>query len=221
MKLIKAPKGSDLGMCEYMHAKNDSAPLIGAKDMKRYLPQFTIMILLCIYATGSYAATVISQVGISSNDGIGSLSGGFTNNDDISWTHIYAPISGTINSATLEVDTIDLDSPEGFWGALKHDSVLMGTLSGKNNGLPGPWRPIGHAFNDDTLFTLDAVFFSDLLGGSFSVDAHAPGDNIWGSNRALLTIDYSPVPIPAALPLFSSALGLMGFIAARKRKKQA
>lgn len=36
--------------------------------------------------------------------------------------------------------------------------------------------------------------------------------------RDFARLEYSPVPLPAALPLFGSALGLMGFLGWRRRK---
>jgi len=43
-----------------------------------------------------------------------------------------------------------------------------------------------------------------------------------GSNIGLdLRVHLSPVPLPAALPLFGTGLGIMGFIAWRRKRRMA
>jgi len=59
-----------------------------------------------------------------------------------------------------------------------------------------------------------------------------PDDNPWLFNNLLgdagiagettdWTYDISPVPLPATLPLFASALGLMGLLGWRRKRKNA
>ena len=56
--------------------------------------------------------------------------------------------------------------------------------------------------------------------GAFNPAHAATLEVVSGFNigRDFARLEYSPVPLPAALPLFGSALGLMGFLGWRRRK---
>ena len=64
------------------------------------------------------------------------------------------------------------------------------------------------------LATATAVaIFADWLSG--------PTDNTALDNVVLTGLDVSPVPVPAALPLFASALGLAGLFGYTRQRKAA
>jgi hypothetical protein len=47
------------------------------------------------------------------------------------------------------------------------------------------------------------------------------GSTDFGSIFPMLTIELAPVPLPAALPLFGTGLGILGFMGWRRRRKAA
>ncbi len=114
---------------------------------------------------------------------------------------------------------------------LKNGTTTIGSVIGGDNGLPGPWRAIGDVGNDDNLFTLDSSLYSVLQTGTFQLDLSGLGDsdNVWGSNRSVLTIDYDtngngtvPAPEPATVMLMGIGIaGLAGGAVRRKLKKKA
>ena len=164
--------------------------------MKRFLLHAALMIFFLGHAGVASAITITDQVGTPQSTGetssillgqtltggsIGARSDGFIV-DDISWTHSYTPITGTINSATLAFDTIDMDS-----AALSANTILLsggntiGTFTGGNNGGPGPWQGLGALNNDDNLFMLSATFFPALLTGSFTINTSGTQSNPTGN----------------------------------------
>ena len=57
--------------------------------------------------------------------------------------------------------------------------------------------------------------FEDLFGGPFDYN------DLSFSFSNTVAVDVSSTPIPGALPLFASGLGLLGFAAQRRRRKAA
>ena len=204
--------------------------------MKKLLMFLCAVTLVCGMGINKdvYAITITDQIGVSSSDGTGSLTGGWisSNIGDFSWTHNYSSFTGSITSATLGFDTIDMDSWQPSVNAvLKNGTTTIGSVIGGDNGGTGPWRAIGDVGNDDNLFTLDSSLYSVLQTGTFQLDLSGLGDidNVWGSNRSVLTIDYDtngngavPAPEPATVMLMGIGIaGLAGGAVRRKLKKKA
>ncbi len=80
-----------------------------------------------------------------------------------------------------------------------------------------------HVFNGPlTNSTFDVTNSTiDLSGPYYSLTSKfiiSAGENL-GSVQLGIDIRTAPVPVPAALPLFASGLGVLGFAGWRKRKK--
>jgi hypothetical protein len=110
-------------------------------------------------------------------------------------------IPGTFNSAQLKGGADD---------NLVSFKINGNLIFGETNGSAGP-----ELFANPLL----AVF----LPGVNTIIANA--SNIGGPSTfgATLTIDYTPapVPVPAALPLFATGLGVLAFLARRRTRKNA
>lgn len=98
--------------------------------------------------------------------------------------------------------------PGSFDPSLFHDYKMVGT--------PG----VGYSIFIDNVFVLsglpqvsaaaNALFLGDATGG---VNAQA--------DISYYRFEQSPVPVPAALPLFASGLGLLAWVARRRQKQTA
>jgi hypothetical protein len=97
------------------------------------------------------------------------------------------------------------------------DTIIGGpggsTYSNANGSLAGngPHNPF---IFEDGLF--------NLLVGGVTADSIVSGVTInFGTATDLVTAQLQPTPIPAALPLFAGGLGLMGFLARRRKRNAA
>lgn len=181
---------------------------------------------LCVSSHAGHAATVTSMIGQEGTvgDGTNSLTAIIASDADgwisgnLSWTHNFS-FSGTINSATLEVDFADLDG--GTMG-LTGDGFSLGSFTGGSTGGPGPWQPSTGSGVVNLVINLTGSALTALFDGSFTVAATPNGSvSIWGTNRSILTVDYTPsstIPVPAALPLLASGLGALGFLGWRRKR---
>lgn len=180
--------------------------------------------LTWMIAAAAAAETRTSQVGDEAVGGVGvalTLSGladttdgsldGFIRHD-LGWAHVYEPIPGTIVSATLRFDLIDADSgAHDLFAGIDATGVFIGTATGGDQGLPGPWRDLQQPPPEgsfDNEFVLDPSLYPDLADGTFEVFALEVADlTAWGSNRALLSIEFVPAAreIDIDIRPFSSA----------------
>ena len=101
----------------------------------------------------------------------------------------------------------DLENPNAEWEDL---GVVIGS---------------GHTFTQNLLEVLLSQRTYLLSGSGNTVSAWSTSWQVYGcwtlfTDRVRITFDpINPVPLPAALPLFAGGLGLMGWMARRKRKQ--
>lgn len=192
---------------------------MGSQNKNRFIGAAVAILL----AQSAAAMTVTSQVGTpaaTGSDGSGSLTDGWVNTD-ISWVHTFTPITGEIVSATLTIDLTDADDGRlDVYAGTGTNGVLIGTATGNDNGngTRGDWQGLEEGSNAiDNVLQLSNSLFSDLQDGVFEVFGDNIGMGAFGSNRALLSIDViQAIPIPAAIWLFGSSLGLLGWLQSRK-----
>lgn len=212
-----------------------SGQLLGARSRRRFA--LGIAVAAALSATPATALTITSQVGTEAIGGVGvenTLTGmvdtfggldGFVRDTatfDLTWTHSYGPIVGTIVAATLRIDLIDADTGIlDLYAGTSTADPLIGSATGANQGTT-VWRdlqsPPGTADGDgsyDNEIVIAASLYADLADGTFQVFTNDRNDNLtsFGSNRALLTITVVPEPGTAALLAF----GLLGVALVRRR----
>ena len=123
----------------------------------------------------------------------------------------------SITSATLRIFLQD-NSPDEESATLFVGSPA--TVLSSNSDVEG-WNNTG----ETPVFTVD-VLSGMSVGGLFSisglvmaVDELTQPDGDFHFDRAVLDVDYSPVPVPAAVWLFGSAIAGLGF--ARRRNSHS
>lgn len=169
-----------------------------------------LLLLTCaaglVCAGAALADTIESEVGTEAVGGVGienTLTGGFIDNS-LLWTHVYDPLpeGAEIVRATMQIDLIDADDGtlELYAGENKR-GVFIGVAVGIDDGEPGPWRdlqsdpPVGSSDNE---IEIGPEHFADLADGTFQVYGRNVGLAFWGSNSALLTIEYT-LPLEVAI----------------------
>jgi hypothetical protein len=96
------------------------------------------------------------------------------------------------------------------------------TSVGDDVGIAGSASFIGVPFNyvSGAVLSSSAVF----AGASFASLGITPGDYLWSWGNSVnqtFSIDIASTPLPAALPLFATGLGLIGLLARRRKRKAA
>ncbi len=136
------------------------------------------------------------------------------------WTHSYdpLPVGSTVNSASIVMDILDGDSGRlDLYAGTDTSGTFIGSSTTVNSsGSPGPWRPLADPLSIDNEYIIPASLFTDLADGTFQVHGQNVSMSIWGSNRAVLTIDFTPVPEPSSLLLLGA---LSGVLALRPRRR--
>src|SRR5262245_60912120 len=127
-------------------------------------------------------------------------------NDNLFAAHIHAPAAPGFNAVVVF----------GFFGApfndtSPNDRVLTPFASGVGGTVSGIWNA-----GEGNGTTLTAQL-ANLLAGNAYVNFHTlpnfPGGEIRGQ--------LSETPLPAALPLFATGLGVLGLIGWRRKRKNA
>jgi hypothetical protein len=122
----------------------------------------------------------------------------------------FATSSGTLAGwssshagSVVSLTTSNTDTIIGGPGGLTYSNA-NGSIAGN-----GPHNPF---IFEDGLF--------NLLVGGVTANSIVSGVTInFGTATDLVTAQLQPTPVPAALPLFAGGLGLMGFLARRKKRK--
>lgn len=149
----------------------------------------------------------------------------------------YGGIFGTINiedeifefnAGTIDVwnDRFDSKWPDGFSLEAKNPGLqTMGQLLAAQNRhlqsvrflLGGP----SNILDSDALPTLASLSLLGLITGGalIQINPNAFQGATVATDGEFATSDVSPVPLPAALPLFGTGLAVMGFIGWRRKRR--
>ncbi len=166
------------------------------------------------------ALTIVNQVGVETPNGNGpggsqanTLTGGFISSD-FAWVHSLGPISGTILSATLQIDLIDADNGAlTMFAGTNNSGLSIGAATGTDDGGPGPWRNLSEGSRNNVI-NIGSEHFADIADGNFAIFGQN-SMSIWGSNRSILTLEVNGVPEPFSAGLL--AIGFMGLVIFRRR----
>lgn len=124
------------------------------------------------------------------------------------WTHSFA--AGSYSSASITIKTLGMADIYGPYDVLV-DGVVVGSM---------PLDGFGHILVDTFTFGLDVLLLAD---GLLDVSISTVTGDLWAIDYSEVTAemgDLSPVPVPAAVWLFGTALaGFAGF--GRFKKKTA
>ena len=111
-----------------------------------------------------------------------------------------------------------VNSPNAF-GSISYAAAQVAAVNTGNSFLVSESAP--------DLGSLVAWSLGDIAGSpsakmlvGFDIEIFRNGQN-WTENMATYLAATSPVPIPAALPLFGTGLGTMGFIGWRRKRRAA
>lgn len=139
-------------------------------------------------------------------DVLGHATDGFGPNLNILFT---APSSGTANvfGSLWDAQLLPRSTIPTFW-----ELYVNNTLEASGNpsiGLESTFRSSRDFFTllDVPLLANDTVMLKIFGGGDWT-----------GMD---MTVDFSPTPLPGALPLFASGLGALGLLGWRRKRKQA
>jgi PKD repeat protein len=121
-------------------------------------------------------------------------------------------LSGSANAVPVTVSfTVDPSSPVAGESA---QFTYTGTAS-------GPLEFV-YSFGDTFQAIAEDPTHTFHVGGIYDVFLtvidDANGDLVGTANMEVDVSDVSPTPLPAALPLFAGGLGMVGFIARRKKR---
>jgi hypothetical protein len=121
------------------------------------------------------------------------LTKGWKSGLSLTWIHVYSAFQGTINNATLSIDCGDCDGASVKF-RIQGTNEHVGTATGGDNGGPG-------IFSCPTKWIQGGIFttripqsaYSYLKQGNLVLEAYEDtGAGLWGSNRAILEIKYTP-----------------------------
>jgi len=190
-----------------------SRPLLGGRDAIEYFIPLNGV-------SGVYGAG-----GVDNNSGFGQVSDSGNGGGVLSMFLMFTPVS-TSTPSQLDIyfedlDLIGVNDPNGFLETINVLDANGSTLVG------GPITNIGNLLVtgiDDTqtlsmalgVLATDPFFLQlDFTAGFTNYRRH-------GTNTAeYLIAEVTPVPLPAALPLFAGGLGLMGLLGWRRKRRTA
>lgn len=136
------------------------------------------------------------------------------------WEWQHNAIGGSFTTATLSISAFDVD----------YDSGERDMISIFHNGA---WTNLGFLTGQDdswsyTTFNLDASYFPAIASGlqvHMDIDSEETGwivtlaKSVLATDGASVPSPVPGVPVPAALPMFVSGLGLFGAMAKRRKSK--
>lgn len=189
-----------------------------------------------------------AEVGVGGFAGQGAFAGSFRQN--ASGGNPAAPTTLTLNglgahtTLTVDFDLAIIDSWDGDAGPASPDFfgvrldgglAYLGSFEYFRSGPQSTSVPVTTIFSQQNKFGAfwwDQAYHVSLVlphvGASAVLDFLAGGngwqgghDESWAIDNLVVQSDMNPVPVPAALPLLASALGLMGFVGRRRKKAQA
>lgn len=148
---------------------------------------------------------------------VGSLAFAHTASADMGISFAAASASGT--SVTLAAGTYSGHWTGGGWSAWSSgDNWLNAFLVTTTGGTTGfgtgsfPWYSSPAA----ALNAVNGMSFSFVVPTTQNVK-FTVADNVFGDNRGSLSISIAPIPEPETYALMLAGLGLLGFIARRRR----
>lgn len=146
--------------------------------------------------------------------------------DDWGWTH--GAILGSITSATLNISAFDVDFCAALTSSCEHDKIyaydngvqtLVGELSGLDSAFGFTSLVLGANFFDDINNGLQVFMDIDTTNGGWAVSLAK--SVLLTDGGTLPNPNPTPVPEPETYAMMLAGLGLLGFVARRRKQAQA
>ena len=135
----------------------------------------------------------------------------FTYGPEASGTYPITAVSGTISGAGFSETINSSSSPNGYYGAGLGGDVLLNTSGA---------YPVLNGFGVSVALTNgDDINIVPTSSPYYDVDAYSGADSAIYEQPFTLTESVSSTPLPAALPMFAGGIGMVGFLARRKKRK--